>query len=133
MKITNTTTRQLGLNPSTVIPALGYRDDIPDDLIERSMNSKFVQHLFSTGALVSDGEWMKAGAEDLGSKGQTDTIEGSDRKVRIITAIRLLEGDDFTKDGLPKTSAIEALLDDDFGQVPADERDAIWAELQAAE
>ena len=115
MKITNTTSRDLGLTPSLVVPAKGSIDVAEIDLIAVE-NSKPVRAWIEDGSLVADDELpTKPTGPDL-----------NDRQAIVAGIMRGLDEDDFTDGGKPRVEAINAVLPERAEPVAAQERDMVW-------
>ncbi len=62
---------------------------------------------------------------ELGSSLGQSKVDNAGRDCKV------LQAEDFQKDGKPKVKALNALLRDDLGKITASERDGIWAQLIA--
>lgn len=70
----------------------------------------------------------------ISSNGEESTVAAADdqeRKAIIVTLIENLPAGAVTKDGKPEVDAINEMLPTDMDRVTANERDEIWADLQA--
>ncbi|MBT2131220.1 HI1506-related protein [Aliiroseovarius lamellibrachiae] len=98
------------------------------------------RHFTHAGTPVSKGDfddtqWARLEAEPkLRIKPATaeDLASAEDRAFQIKEAITSLTAGDFQQDGKPKMDALKALLHDGLGKIPATERDAVWADMLAA-
>ncbi|WP_226780339.1 hypothetical protein [Oceaniglobus trochenteri] len=110
MQLTNTTKSDLGLDPETIVPAMGTLE-ISNDALTRHKANPIIKHWLVSGDLVEDGA-----VED-------DT----DRNAAIRAAVAGLSSDDFTKAGKPKVEAVNLLMPEGMEKVTADEIDAATA------
>jgi hypothetical protein len=114
MKVTNTTSRDLGLSPECVVPS---RRSIEIDAADMSdfANSPVVEAWLDDGSIVVDDTDEQADAPEL-----------SDRQAIVAGIIRGLAPEDFTDSGEPKVGSINKALPKSAEPVTSQERTMVW-------
>jgi hypothetical protein len=117
--------------PVTVVEMPGGQTVVTDEIVE--LPDEYGDHLVAEklARRLTDDEISALLVDDGGGKGGGDDDDVAVRRAALIEVIESLGADDFTAAGLPDVRAINKHLDDGAVPVTSDERDAVWAEMQA--